>query len=143
MWKRRAVYLACLGMFMLCGCESVELEQRSFPLAVGIDLQKTEAGEEKKNQNAELEERSLIVSFDFPDLAQISEKGKTTDTAMGLSLEGMDMYHVEKSYENNTNRVLDYNHMKAIVLGQNMFEDQRQLRSLLLSWEESERFQAK
>ena len=79
MWKRRAVYLACLGMFMLCGCESVELEQRSFPLAVGIDLQKTEAGEEKKNQNAELEERSLIVSFDFPDLAQISEKGKTTD----------------------------------------------------------------
>ncbi len=138
MWKRRAVYLACLGMFMLCGCESVELEQRSFPLAVGIDLQKTEAGEEKKNQNAELEERSLIVSFDFPDLAQISEKGKTTDTAMGLSLEGMDMYHVEKSYENNTNRVLDYNHMKAIVLGQNMFEDQRQLRSLLLSWEQRE-----
>ncbi len=138
MWKRRAIYLACLGMFMLCGCESVELEQRSFPLAVGIDLQKTEAGGKKKNQNAELEDRALIVSFDFPDLAQISEKGKTTDTAMGLSLEGMDMYHVEKSYENNTNRVLDYNHMKAIVLGQNMFEDQRQLRSLLLAWEQRE-----
>lgn len=138
MWKRRAIYLACLGMFMLCGCESVELEQRSFPLAVGIDLQKTEAGGKKKNQNAEQEDRALIVSFDFPDLAQISEKGKTTDTAMGLSLEGMDMYHVEKSYENNTNRVLDYNHMKAIVLGQNMFEDQRQLRSLLLAWEQRE-----
>lgn len=138
MWKRKAVYLACLGMLMLCGCESVELEQRSFPLAVGIDLQETEQREKKKDQNTGMEDRDLVVSFDFPDLAQVSEKGKTTDTQMGLSLEGIDMYHVEKSYENNTNRVLDYNHMKAIVLGKNMFEDQRQLRSLLLAWEQRE-----
>lgn len=138
MWKRKAIYLACLWMFLLCGCESVELEQRSFPLAVGIDLQNTEAKEKKKNQDSGIEDRDLIVSFDFPDLAQVSEKGKTTDTPMGLSLEGVDMYHVEKSYENNTNRVLDYNHMKAIVLGKNIFEDQRQLRSLLLAWEQRE-----
>lgn len=138
MCKRRTVYLACLGMLMLCGCESVELEQRSFPLAVGIDLQKTEDKGKKKEQNPAIEDRALIVSFDFPDLAQISEKDKTTDTPMGLSLEGIDMYHVEKSFENNTNRVLDYNHMKAIVLGKNMFEDQRQLRSLLLAWEQRE-----
>ena len=114
MWKRKAIYLACLWMFLICGCESVELEQRSFPLAVGIDLQNTEAKEKKKNQDSGIEDRDLIVSFDFPDLAQVSEKGKTTDTPMGLSLEGVDMYHVEKSYENNTNRVLDYNHMKGI-----------------------------
>lgn len=138
MWKRKAIYLACLWMFLICGCESVELEQRSFPLAVGIDLQNTEAKEKKKNQDSGIEDRDLIVSFDFPDLAQVSEKGKTTDTPMGLSLEGVDMYHVEKSYENNTNRVLDYNHMKAIVLGKNIFEDQRQLRSLLLAWEQRE-----
>lgn len=138
MWKRKAIYLACLWMFLLCGCESVELEQRSFPLAVGIDLQNTETKEKKKNQDSGIEDRDLIVSFDFPDLAQVSEKGKTTDTPMGLSLEGVDMYHVEKSYENNTNRVLDYNHMKAIVLGKNIFEDQRQLRSLLLAWEQRE-----
>ena len=138
MWKRKAIYLACLWMFLICGCESVELEQRSFPLAVGIDLQNTEAKEKKKNQDSGIEDRDLIVSFDFPDLAQVSEKGKTTDTPMGLSLEGVDMYHVEKSYENNTNRVLDYNHMNAIVLGKNIFEDQRQLRSLLLAWEQRE-----
>lgn len=118
-------YLTCLGGILLAlavsGCSSTELEQRSFPLAVGID-----AGE------------NLVVSFDFPDLAQISEKGKTTDTAMGLSLEGLDMYHVEKSYENNTNRVLDYNHMKAVVLGENILSDAEKLRALLLSWEQRE-----
>lgn len=124
---------AFLGMIFLGGCESAELEQRSFPLAVGIDLQETPAGNDK-----EATERNLVVSFDFPDLTQISEKGKTTDTPMGMSLEGMDMYHVDKSYENNTNRVLDYNHIKAIVLGKDLILDSRRLRSLLLAWEQQE-----
>lgn len=124
---------AFLGIFFLGGCESAELEQRSFPLAVGIDLQETPAGNDK-----EAAERNLVVSFDFPDLAQISEKGKTTDTPMGMSLEGMDMYHVDKSYENNTNRILDYNHIKAVVLGKNLILDSRRLRSLLLAWEQQE-----
>ncbi len=185
MWKKAMVCLSFLGMLLLCGCESAELEQRSFPLAVGIDLQQADAekpeeievsgkagfeesegskktGESKDSENSKKiresknsegsknaeeskksndfqeEEKNLVVSFDFPDLAQISEKGKTVDTPMGLSLEGMDMYHVEKSYENNTNRILDYNHMKAIVLGENLFGDQRKLRNLLQAWEQRE-----
>lgn len=141
MWKK---YMACLtfaGM-MLCvgGCASTELEQRSFPLAVGIDLKENESEAKITAEEAELLEQSpdLVVSFDFPDLTQVSEKSKTSDTSMGFSLEGADMYHVEKSYENNTNRLLDYNHMKAVILGKNIFSDERQLRSLLLSWEQRE-----
>lgn len=80
----------------------------------------------------------LVVSFDFPDLAQVSEKGNTVDTAMGLSLEGADMYHVEKAYENNTNRILDYNHMKAVVIGEPVFSDKERLRALLSAWEQRE-----
>lgn len=126
-------YISCiiiLGLSVLCGgCASTELEQRSFPLAVGIDL--------KDKTSEEMENQGLIVSFDFPDLAQISSESKE-DISMGLALEGSDMYHVEKSYENNTNRLLDYNHMKAVVLGKNIFSDEKQLRSLLLSWEQRE-----
>lgn len=124
--------LLLLVMLLLGGCSSTELEQRSFPLAVGIDLQ--EGNGEK-----------LAVSFDFPDLKQISEESKTTDTPESLALEGVDMYHVEKSYENNTNRLLDYTHMKAVVLGENLFvnedgsgADTSQLRKLLSSWEQRE-----
>lgn len=64
MWKK----ILCMvwGMLFLCGCESVELEERSFPLAVGVDLQ----------EDIQNEEQQLIVSFDFPDLAQISEKAR-------------------------------------------------------------------
>lgn len=124
MRKRIAAVIGAVGISMLCGCDSVELEQRSFPLAMGIDVQ-TEQLEEK-----------LVVSFDFPDLKQISEKSKTSDTPMEFSLEGKDLYHVEKSYENNTNRILDYNHLKNIILSEENFKDMRLLRQLLESWED-------
>lgn len=140
-WKRRSVILLWAAEMMMSGCAATELEHRSFPLAVGIDLQgendrEDEGIEVSKEQAGQTQ--GLVVSFDFPDLAQISEKGKTVDTAMGLSLEGADMYHVEKSYENNTNRILDYNHMKAVVLGKNIFSDTVQLRALLSAWEQRE-----
>lgn len=133
MWKNKIFVFAIFGMLLLGGCESVELEQRSFPLAVGIDLQESGGKADEKK-----EEKNLVVSFDFPDLAQISEKGKTADTPMGMSLEGIDLYHVEKSYENNTNRILDYNHIKAVVLGEKLISDSKTLRSLLLAWEQHE-----
>lgn len=115
MWKSKLMFAALCLMFLCGGCESAELEQRGFPLAVGIDLQETVKKEDV--------EKKLVVSFDFPDLAQISEKGKNMDTPMGMSLEGSNMYHVEKSYENNTNRMLDYNHIKAMVLGERLLSD--------------------
>ncbi len=124
---------AFLGMFLLGGCESEELEQRSFPLAVGVDVQGKPSMEDGKEA-----EPKLVVSFDFPDLAQISEKGKAVDTPMSMSLEGEDLFRVEKSYENNTNRVLDYNHIKAIVFGENLISDSKRLRSVLLAWEQQE-----
>lgn len=152
MARRNTALLLIIGILNASGCASTELEQRSFPLAVGIDLQAedTEIGTEDSEISAKEETGEdvfrreagnppdLAVSYDFPDLAQISEKGKTVDTAMGLSLEGADMYHVEKAYENNTNRVLDYNHMKAVVLGENVFSDTVQLRGILSAWEQRE-----
>lgn len=152
MARRNTALLLIIGILNASGCASTELEQRSFPLAVGIDLQAedSEIGTEDSEISAKEETGEdvfrreagnppdLAVSYDFPDLAQISEKGKTVDTAMGLSLEGADMYHVEKAYENNTNRVLDYNHMKAVVLGENVFSDTVQLRGILSAWEQRE-----
>lgn len=111
--------MAVLVFSFLCGCASSELEQRSFPLAMGIDLQ------------TEKEESGLSVSYDFPDLNQISEETKTSDTPMQLSLEGADLYHIEKSYENNTNRILDYNHLKTIILEKKNFENMKMLRGIL------------
>lgn len=130
MWGRYAgLAVGLLLMVSMQGCESTELEQRSFPLALGIDIEETEEGKEPV----------LKVSYDFPDLKQISEKSKTSDTPMGLSIQGSDMYHVEKSYENNTNRILDYNHLKAVVLGTDMFQNMGKLRGILNTWEQKQK----
>ncbi len=143
--KALTLFFAVGAMGNFAGCASTELEHRSFPLAVGIDLQgepEEDTAEEGFGENASQgqggQKPGLVVSFDFPDLAQVSEKGNTVDTAMGLSLEGADMYHVEKAYENNTNRILDYNHMKAVVIGEPVFSDKERLRALLSAWEQRE-----
>ena len=122
MQKYTAV-IAVLCITCLCGCESAELEQRSFPLAMGIDVSAEQAG------------KGLVVSYDFPDLNQISEKSKTSDTPMEFSLEGEDLYQIEKSYENNTNRILDYNHLKSVILGEENFQNMNMLRGILEKWE--------
>ena len=127
MRKYVMICLTSLCTALLCGCESTELEQRSFPLAMGIDLQTNTA------------EKQLVVSFDFPDLKQISDESKTSDTPMEFSLEGENLYHVEKSYENNTNRILDYNHLKNIILGAENFQDMEMLRQTLENWESQQK----
>ena len=43
---------------------------------------------------------------------------------------------MEKAYENNTNHLLDYNHLKAVVLGESVLADGERLRALLLAWEQ-------
>lgn len=124
MRKSVKVVMFLLSMSFLGGCDSAELEQRSFPLAMGIDVQMQEPDE------------NLVITYDFPDLKQISEKSKTADTPMGFSLEGKDLYHIEKSYENNTNRILDYNHLKSIIISEENFENMQKIRGLLENWED-------
>ena len=101
--KRNAVIFLLAAGMMMSGCAATELEHRSFPLAVGIDLKEAEGKEAdgkeddgnapggKEDEGQASQSQGLVVCFDFPDLAQISEKGKTVDTAMGVSLEGADV----------------------------------------------------
>lgn len=124
MGKSVKIAIFLLSMSFLGGCDSAELEQRSFPLAMGVDIQMQEP------------EENLVITYDFPDLEQISEKSKTADTPMGFSLEGKDLYHVEKSYENNTNRILDYNHLKTIIVSEENFGNMQKVRGLLENWED-------
>ena len=111
-----------MGMLLLCsGCNVRELEDRGFPLAVGID------------KNSE----EMILSLDFPDLSDNKEGKNPTAKSLGLSVEAGAYYEAQKAYENNTNKVLDYNHLKAIVIGQEFLADGAAVRDWL-SWLEQE-----
>ncbi|MCI8282090.1 MAG: hypothetical protein HFI76_10440 [Lachnospiraceae bacterium] len=103
------------------GCGTHELEDRGFPLAIGID------------QN----EDGMVLSFDFPDLTESSEGKNPAGKPVSFSVEAGAYYEAQKAYENNTNKILDYNHLKAIVISQEFLEDDEALRELF-AWLERE-----
>ncbi len=115
--------LLCLG---LNGCSTRELEDRGFPLAIGIDKQ----------------EEHMVLSFDFPDLSKASEGKNPSGQPVSFSVEAGAYYEAQKAYENNTNKVLDYNHLKAIVIGAEFLEDEEALRELF-AWLEQEEVMAR
>lgn len=111
-----------LSSMLLCsGCSTTELEDRGFPLAIGVD----------KNQD------EIVLSFDFPDLSGTAGEKNPSSVQVSFSVEAGAYYEAEKAYENNTNKVLDYNHLKALVIGEEFLKDDQALRELL-SWLEKE-----
>lgn len=115
-------YNIVLIIVVLCtGCSPRELEDKSFPLAIGIDK----------------EEDGMVLSFDFPNLAESKEEKNPSEKAVSLFVEADAYYEAQKAYENNTNKMLDYNHLKAIVIGQEFVTDSDAMYDLL-SWLEHE-----
>ena len=112
---------AVLALMLCCGCSTRELEDRSFPLAIGID----------KN------EEGMILSFDFPDLSESSDGKNPSGIPVSFSVEAGAYYEAQKAFENNTNKVLDYNHLKAVILSQEFLSDGEAVRELF-SWLEQE-----
>lgn len=121
LYRRICLFWGVLGMLLCCGCNTRELEDRGFPLAIGID--KTEEG--------------MVLSFDFADLSGGTDAKKPSGKAVSFSVEAGAYYEAQKAYENNTNKVLDYNHLKAIIIGQEFMADKQALGDLL-SWLEHE-----
>lgn len=119
--KRGFLVLFSVFAMLLCGCSVTELEDRGFPLAIAID--KAEEG--------------MVVSFDLPDLSAVSDGKNPSGEPVSLSVEGGAYFEAQKAYENNTNKVLDYNHLKAIILSREFLQDDTALRELL-AWLEGE-----
>lgn len=120
------MFLFVLMLGSTAGCSIRELEDRGFPLALGID----------KN------EEGIVLSFDFPDLSESSEGKNPSGKSVSFSVEAGAYYEAQKAYENNSNKVLDYNHLKAMVLSQDFLEDEEELRDYL-AWLEQEEVMAR
>lgn len=121
-FKKILLILGAVVLGLGCaGCSTRELEDRGFPLAVGID----------KSQEG------MILSFDFPNLSEVSDGKKPGGKPVSISVEAGAYYEAQKAYENNTNKVLDYNHLKAVILNVDFLSDNQKVRDLF-SWLEGE-----
>lgn len=136
----RTGMLACTcllwaGMCLtLSGCGSTELEERKFPLVISVDKKTLETEEEGENLS------SFQISMGFQNLAEVAdEKAKDAGNAP-TKTEEMSWYEAFEESDASSPRMMDYNHLKAIILSREILEDKEMLEELLDFVKEQEVF---
>lgn len=100
----------------LTGCENyVELENRAFVMALGVDLG---------------EEETYRFTYTFPDLEALTGNGSSVRYPP-VSLEADSLQKSEDKYDSMSGKSLDYGQVKVIVLGRGVAADREKLKTLL------------
>lgn len=110
----RCLVLFCVSA-LFAGCSTQELENRKFPLAMGIDE----------------EDGSCLISFKFQDLSAVANENADSPSGTDFFIEDKDFFTGVSKYANNTNKIMDYNHMKALILSEDFVEDASSLTNFL------------
>lgn len=104
------------SLLLLSGCSTTELENRKFPLAMGVDWD----GE------------FCTVSYKFQELSAVAdENAEPSSSGTDFFIKDKNFYTGISKYANNTNKILDYNHMKALVFSKEFVEDTKALADFL------------
>lgn len=118
--KIKGIILLAGTVFLLGGCSrKVELEDRSFVMAAGID----KWGQE------------LSINYAFPDLPKVTEQEKEETDAEGeKEQEGIlaaSFYEGELKFNASSDKALDYAHLKALLFGEALLRDSGRLSPML------------
>lgn len=109
------VFALCL-IGSLTGCENyVELENRAFVMALGVDLG---------------EEETYRFTYTFPDLEALTGNGSSAKYPP-MTLEADSLQKSEDKYNSMSGKSLDYGQVKVIVLGSEVVSDREKLKGLL------------
>lgn len=96
--------------------DNVDIEDRNYGLILGMDLK--QSGEWK-------------ATYSFADLSKVAEtKGKGAES-VSLSISGDNMETIEKKYNTFQDTELEYGHLKALIIGKDMIEDEKQYERLM------------
>lgn len=115
--KKRTVAVSILLCFSmsLAGCSTVELENRNFPLAMGVDL----------------DGKNCRVSYKFQDLAAVAGENSQAGSGTDFFIKDKDFYTAISEYANDSNKEMDYNHLKTLILSEDFLEDEESLKTFL------------
>lgn len=107
--------LLLFTVLALSGCSTAELENRKFPLTMGVDKR----------------EDACQISYKFQDLSAVANENADSPSGTDFFIEDQDFFTGISKYANATNKIMDYNHMKALVLSEDFAEDGEALNNFL------------
>lgn len=111
----KKIFLILVCALALGGCShKVELEDRSFVMAAGIDKWAD----------------SLKLSYAFPDYSQVTEQDKGTEEKQDGTV-AKSFYEGELKFNASSDKVLNYAHLKAIILSKDMLRYHERLFPML------------
>lgn len=114
--KSKGILFGILLMSLcLTGCGDHELENREFPLAVGV----------------EKDGKGCLAAFSFPILSDSSGDNGTSGTASTAIEKGSDFFTIQKNYEKNSSKSIDFSHNKALILGEDLLKDEEELQNFI------------
>lgn len=90
----------CVAVVVVCSaCAATELEERCFPILVSVGL----------------EDGKVAYALGFPKEGIAGEENKTTKANV-MTVKQKDFKESKMKYESRMNKLVDYNHLKVIVL---------------------------
>lgn len=115
--KKKALLLMTIILAgTLLGCENyVELENRDFVMAIGVD----------QGENA-----AYCFTYAFPDLAELTGNGGG-EKAKPLTIEAESLDDAEEEYNRMSEKRLDYGQVKVIVWGDALLADKQEVSMLI------------
>ena len=122
--KKKSVFVKgaaiLLCMLPLSGC-GVSLENRAFPLSMSADYK----------------DGSFELIYGIPDLGEITGQGKNQEEQpQAISYQGATPKEAEEAFNRNQKNYLDMGHMKIILLGKDLLENEDALFEFLNYLEE-------
>ena len=99
MVKKGWFFIWMIAGVLLTGCSTTELEERCFPMMVSVGY----------------EDWQITYGVGFPKEDEAGQRGR-------MRTEEMSFGKAKKAYENRLNRDADYNHLKVLVLEEDLLE---------------------
>ena len=117
--KKKKQWIQCgmllCSMLLLTGCSTTELENRNFPLAMGVDA----------------DDDACRISYKFQNLSAVADEKAESPSETDFYIRDEDFFTGISKYANDTNKILDYNHMKVLILSEDFVEDEKSLAQFL------------
>ena len=122
MKRKCSLIMLCMCMLLMTGCSSTELEERCFPLlaVVGYDDQKV----------------TFWAGFPKTDEGE----GSTSSEIKVRMVSGKNFEKSKEEYESHLNKMADYNHLKVLVLEDDLLENTTAYHSMLDTLSQTENF---